>query len=119
MARQSDSGEFDTKRLKPAHLRRIRSLATMTEEQLGSFFGYVRFFQCGANEEVCREDEAADSMFLILQGQVRIMTEGRRGRPYFLRFLEAGDAFGQIALLDGGRRSATAEATKDSLLLEF
>jgi CRP-like cAMP-binding protein len=68
---------------------------------------------------VVREGEDAHSMFLILEGKMRIVTEKKPGRPCFLRSLAPGDSFGEIALFDGGRRSAAVEAAKDSLLLEF
>jgi CRP/FNR family cyclic AMP-dependent transcriptional regulator len=116
---QDRDGDFDTRLLKPAHMRHIRSLASMTEEQLARFIPFVRFIRCQQFDVVCREGDEARSMFLILHGQVRILTEKRRGRPYFLRHLEPGDSFGEIALFDGGRRSATVEAAKDSILLEI
>ncbi len=119
MAKLSRDTEFDTRTLKPAQMKRIRSLATMTEEQLTRFLRFVTIIRCPQNQIVCREGDEAHSMFLILRGQMRILTEKRRGRPYFLRYLEPGDSFGEIALFDGGRRSATVEAVTDSILLEF
>lgn len=111
--------EFDTKKLKPAHLKRIRALADLNEDQLARFLQYVAFVESKQNDKIFHEGEEADCMFLILQGQVRFLTEKKRGRPYFLRYLEAGDSFGEIALIDGGLRSATAEACKESLLLKL
>src|ERR1700691_83731 len=67
MAKLIKDTEFDTSSLKPAQMRRIRSLATMSEEQLARFLPFVRFVRCGQHDVVCREGEDARSMFLILQ----------------------------------------------------
>ena len=111
--------EFDTSILKPGHLKRIRSLATLNEQQLSRFLAFVSFVRCQPGEIVCREGDPANCMFLLLAGQMRILTEKKRRRPYFLRYLEPGQSFGEIALLDGGVRSATVEAVKESLLLQL
>ena len=57
-------------------------------------------------------------MFLILEGQCRVYLGLKRGEPLFLRLLEAGDAFGEIALLNQGVRTAGVETTRASLLLK-
>ena len=111
--------EFDTTTLRPKQIKRIRSLATLSEEQLARFLEFVSFVRCKPGEIICNEGDNADCMYLLLAGQMRIVTEKKRKHPYFLRYLEAGQSFGEIALLDGGERSATVEAIKDSLLLRL
>ncbi len=44
------------------------------------------------------------------QGRVRISAAGPGGKEVFLNIMEPGDAFGEIALLDGSPRTATATA---------
>ncbi len=58
-------------------------------------------------------------MFLILEGEVRIFSKQKNGEILFLRMLRAGDAFGEIALLNQTPRSASAEAAKEGLLLKI
>ena len=58
-------------------------------------------------------------MFLILEGRMRVCTKKRSGQMLFLRMLEAGESFGEIALLDQGQRSATVESADDTLLLKI
>jgi CRP/FNR family cyclic AMP-dependent transcriptional regulator len=111
--------EFDTTKLKPAHLKRIRSLAALTEEQIGRFLPYVEFIQRKANDLIFHEGDEADCLFLILTGRVRILSEKKRRRPYFLRYLDAGESLGEVGLIDGRPRSASAEAFKDCLLLKI
>jgi CRP-like cAMP-binding protein len=55
----------------------------------------------------------------VVAGQVRISTGAADGREIFLNLMEPGDTFGEIALLDGGTRTATATATVASELVSI
>jgi CRP-like cAMP-binding protein len=61
--------------------------------------------------------DVESSMMALLQGSVRISTGSADGREVVLNTISAGEVFGEIALLDGKPRSATATATADSTLL--
>jgi CRP/FNR family cyclic AMP-dependent transcriptional regulator len=54
--------------------------------------------------------DPGDSLCGVATGRVRISTTGPRGKEVFLNIMEPGDAFGEIALLDGSPRTATATA---------
>lgn len=54
--------------------------------------------------------EAADALYAVRRGQVRIGTGTEAGRRFTLNLLGPGDVFGEIALLDGGPRTADATA---------
>jgi hypothetical protein len=56
-------------------------------------------------EVIYREGEPGDSLFVILSGEVHLLREARPVLDLF-----AGDSFGQVSLLDGGRRPVTAQA---------
>ncbi len=58
-----------------------------------------------SGQELLREGSPPHEFFLIVAGSVAIDRDGVR-----LNTLGPGDYFGEIALLDGGRRSATATA---------
>jgi CRP-like cAMP-binding protein len=55
----------------------------------------------------------------VVAGQVRISTGAADGREIFLNIMEPGDTFGEIALLDGGTRTATATAMTASELVSI
>ena len=89
--------------LKPGHLRRIKSLALLNDEQLAAFLNYVEVVNCVPASSLFKEGEPGDSMFLILEGQMRVSTPKRTTEgSLFLRMLEAGDSFGEVALLSHG-----------------
>lgn len=59
-----------------------------------------------------REGESGEEMFIIVSGAAEIR---QNERPIAQR--GAGDFLGEIALVDGGPRTATVELTEDSRLL--
>jgi signal transduction histidine kinase len=67
--------------------------------------GQVETHQPG--EIVVREGSAATSMYVILNGRVRIYKSDEDGTQIDIAMLESGNFFGELALLDQGSRSAT------------
>ncbi|MGQ0430643.1 MAG: Crp/Fnr family transcriptional regulator [Gammaproteobacteria bacterium] len=72
-----------------------------------------------AGEVVFSQGEAGDALYAVVAGQVRISTGAADGREIFLNIMEPGDTFGEIALLDGGTRTATATAMTASDLVSI
>lgn len=64
-------------------------------------------------------DDPGSSMMLVRSGNVRISYPTPDGHAFLLAELGPGDVFGEIALLDGGNRSADATAATDCTLLVF
>jgi CRP/FNR family cyclic AMP-dependent transcriptional regulator len=69
-----------------------------------------------ANEVLFREGDPGDSLYLVGEGSVKISQAGRDGQHDTLAVMTAGTFFGEMALLDGEPRSATAVATEPTLL---
>ena len=70
-----------------------------------------------ANDEVLfEEDQPGDCLYLILQGSIKISKRGRGGKQETLTYLLANDYFGEMALVDGGKRSAQATAVGDTIV---
>ncbi len=60
--------------------------------------------------KVFSHGDAADEIFLVRRGSVRIMLPLERGKRHHLATIGAGDFFGELAFLDKGVRSADVEA---------
>jgi CRP/FNR family cyclic AMP-dependent transcriptional regulator len=58
---------------------------------------------------ICREGETSEEMFVIQSGKVRIVKE-KDGVQFQLAVLEKADFFGEMSLLEGLPRDATAIA---------
>ncbi len=70
-----------------------------------------------ANEPICHAGEPGSSMMGVLVGVVRISLPAPKGREVILADLPAGEFFGEIALLDGKPRSASATAVTNCELM--
>jgi CRP-like cAMP-binding protein len=60
-------------------------------------------------EVICREGESSSEMFIIQSGKVRIFKTSRQGHVE-LALLEKGNFFGEMSVLEGLPRDATAQA---------
>src|SRR5438045_2269039 len=61
--------------------------------------------------------DTGDSLYVVRSGVVQVYVENNEGEKIILGENIRGDLFGEISLLDGGARTATAVATEDSELL--
>lgn len=65
---------------------------------------------------VFREGEQAWAAFLIERGSVEIIKNAEGADPRRLATIAAGDVFGEMGLIDGSPRSATARAAEPTVL---
>ena len=61
--------------------------------------------------------DPGDSLFVVRSGSIELFIKDTAGQKIVLTVAEAGDIFGELALLDSGPRTATALALTDSELL--
>ncbi len=66
------------------------------------------------NSIVLNEGDTGDSLFILLQGQVKVYATDENGREITYGTIEAGDYFGEMSL-DGGPRSASVMTLEASL----
>lgn len=104
--------------IKPGALRRIRLFAEMNEHQLQAFVQIMELAEFPQFATVVRAGEQGDSMFLVLQGELRAR-QMISGKETTLATMGVGEFFGEVALLDHGPRSADVIANQPSLLLKI
>lgn len=66
---------------------------------------------------VFAKGDPGSSLFAILEGQVKVVSFSAQGKYAVFNVLSAGDIFGEIALLDGGERTADVIAITDCKLI--
>ena len=76
----------------------------------------VRVVHLEAGEVIFREGDPGDLLYLVGEGSVRISKSGRGGEQETLSVIQPGNFFGEMALLDGQPRSASATAVDETLL---
>src|SRR5262245_18021285 len=64
---------------------------------------------------IFRQGDPGDSMFVIERGRIRIVFSFE-GPPAEVTILGPGDFFGELSLLSGAARTATAEVVEDAEL---
>jgi CRP/FNR family transcriptional regulator, cyclic AMP receptor protein len=64
----------------------------------------------GAGEVVFREGDASNTCYIVRSGHARAVREHADGRALTLATFGPGDIFGELAMFDDERRSATVEA---------
>ena len=75
----------------------------------------VRRFSDG--DIIFRESDNSSSLYFLSEGNIELSKTGERG-PIMLAMLSAGEMFGEIGIIDGGPRSATAIAIGPVVLEE-
>ena len=78
----------------------INFLATLSREE-----------KVGPNQYLFREGETGDRMYVVLEGRIMISKQIVDAGEEALAFLERGDYFGEMALIDRQPRSADARAS--------
>lgn len=71
-----------------------------------------------AGKPIITEGEEGCDIFVIRQGSM-VVEKNIGGRPVFLSYLPAGSYVGEMALIDGGRRTATVRAAIKSEVIRL
>ena len=71
----------------------------------------------GKGEIIVEQNSAGSEMYIVSTGKVKLYSESDSGRRTVLAVLKPGEHFGEMALVDGSPRSATAVALQDNTRL--
>ena len=74
--------------------------------------GMIRSYR--KNSVIINEGEMGDSLFVLLQGNVKVFSTDQNGREITYGDIDAGDYFGEMSL-DGGPRSASVMTLEASV----
>ena len=75
----------------------------------------VKWTQLSAGQILFREGDEGGSMYVVLSGRLRA-TRQEDGRSHLVGEITRGETVGEMALLTGGKRSATVQAMRDCVL---
>lgn len=67
-------------------------------------------------EVLFREGDPGEVLYIVKSGQVRIYVSGSNYETSVILFVRPGDIFGELAIVDGLPRSASATALKDTIV---
>ena len=90
----------------------------LDDDELKKILSITKEVRYKKGEMIFKKDDPDDSLYLILDGAVRISIE-IGGEKEVLTVLNRGFHFGEMALIDNVPRSATVEAVEHSKLLRI
>jgi CRP/FNR family cyclic AMP-dependent transcriptional regulator len=97
-------------------LRSVPLFASLDDEDASALRSLLKLEVKPAGSVLFRKGEGGDRMYLIEGGCVRIHIRDEDGEDVTLAELAGGDFFGEMAILDGKPRSASATVTEDARL---
>jgi len=92
------------------HLRKIPLLAGLSDEEMQKIKGDLRFRQHAKRDIVLQKGGEGDGLLFLLSGSLQVIDVTEDGRAIGLRMLAPGDFFGEIAVINGSKRTASVVA---------
>jgi CRP/FNR family transcriptional regulator, cyclic AMP receptor protein len=97
-------------------LENVSLLRPLGPRVLGELETRCRFLRYEANELIIDYDDPSSDVYFVLAGKVRILYRAGTGKEVILGEVGSGEFFGELAAVDGQRRSANVTALHRSEL---
>jgi len=97
-----------------ALLRRVPVFSALRGDELARVVEVAVPRRFGGGEVVFREGDQSDTCYIVRSGHARAVREHSDGRSITLANFGPGDIFGELAMFDSERRSATVEAIEQT-----
>jgi CRP/FNR family transcriptional regulator, cyclic AMP receptor protein len=97
-------------------LKRIRLFYSLCDDELCTVWPKVVFREFKKSQTILQEQQANDFMYIVIQGKVKIFQVSEDGKERILSLHNAGEFFGEMALIDGATAPATVAALVPSLV---
>ena len=99
-------------------LQAMPVFGALREDCLALLLAHAREVAVPQGGHFFHEGDEANSMFVLESGQVSVV-KGWHGHDFVLHRLQAGDCFGEMALMDMCPRSASVRAEQDCRAIEI
>jgi len=105
--------------LTPRMLAQIPFFQEMEEEYLKMLSRRMQVLYINEGDLIISEGEEGKKMYFIIEGSVNVFRKNYKGQLEYIYELNAPSYFGEMAIMDGGPRSASVEAKTDLVLAEL
>ena len=95
-------------------LQRVPAFETLAESDLQRVAEVAVPRNFGRQQVIFREGDDSDTCYIVRTGQARAVREHPDGRTITLARFGPGDIFGELAMFDDEKRSATVEVVEDT-----
>jgi len=101
------------------YLKRTAVFSGMQESTLMELAASSEMIACQKGHRFYWPEEPSERIYLIKEGQIRLIRGDENGREVILDILGPGEIFGELAIAGEVERSHSAEAIGDVLVCEF
>jgi len=98
------------------YVRECSLFQRLSAQQLNRLEQHARMREFPRHSTIFLPTDVADGVFLLGQGRVRICSNTADGKQAILAFIDPGEVFGELSLIQGGEREERAEAAIDSMV---
>ena len=98
-------------------LRGVPLFAQLPESDVAKLAGIATMRHYGAGQYVFFQGDPGHALYVIVHGHVHVVLSSRDGDTAILAVLGPDEVFGELALIDGGPRSASVLVAEDAQLL--
>jgi CRP/FNR family transcriptional regulator, cyclic AMP receptor protein len=107
--------------LSPSQKRELLSrqdlFRKLSDRELDDLVQAVQLRRVGAKEELWHKGDPGNQLYLIVDGVLKAQTTSASGDDIVFSIMGPSEMFGELALLRGGKRTATVIAIRDSQLI--
>lgn len=97
-------------------LKNVKLFQNLSEEQLRRIASHCKRINRPSGTVLFHENDVGSEFYILLKGAVKIFTRNKQGEEKILAVLKEGENFGELSLIDGKPRSASAQTVEDSTL---
>lgn len=91
-------------------LKKVPLFSEVSPDGLQEILNKISFTRLAPEQILFREGDVGTSMYIIVQGKIKIFNTSSKGDEKTIAIFKSGDSFGELALIDGEPRSASAKA---------
>ena len=99
------------------YVRDCSLFGRLSDDQLSRLERRARMREFPRNSAIYLPSDDAEGALLLGRGRVRICTNTAEGKQSILAFIDPGELFGELSLVQGGEREERAEAAVDSTVI--
>ena len=97
------------------YLKKIELFSSLSSDELRQVSNKIAVRQFKKNEIILYEEDTTEYMYIIFEGEVKVVQTTEEGKEVVLAIHRSGDFFGDMSLIDGKTIPATVVTTKDSM----
>ncbi len=95
------------------YLKKIPLFAYLDDEQLSEVEKVILERNYRKGRIIFMEDEPGEAFFFVKSGRIKISKQTSDGREHILHFINPGEIFAEVVMLDDGTYPATAEVVEN------